>query len=91
MPEEIWADGSAVPVEREDAPELRHADGHDRHQAIAGHRRVRGRGGSRGRLPLALPLHRALLQSGEASGQKDLQPATDGAAAAPQGMGEGGD
>jgi hypothetical protein len=88
MPEEIWADGIVEPAESEDASELWHREGHDRHQAIVSHRPVRHEGGI-GRRPAPAPLiHQTTEEPDEPVVQKRLHPPAHGAAAAAQHMGK---
>src|SRR5258708_3555653 len=91
MPEELWADGIKRPVEREDAPELRHGDGRDRHQAVVSRWRVRPDGGI-GRRPAQVPpIRQTTEEAGEPSVQERLHPPMDGPATAAQRVGERGD
>src|SRR5258708_19531887 len=91
MPEALWADGIKVPVEREDAPELRHGDGHDRDEAVVSRRRIRPDGGIGRRPAHASPLHQTTEEPGEPRVQERMHPPTDGPATAAQRVGERGD
>src|SRR5260370_32472447 len=88
LPEERGADGITVPVERENAPELRHGEGHDRHQAVVSRWRGRPAGGIRRPPAPAFPSQQTTQEPREPSVPEPLPPPADGPATAPPRVGE---